>query len=57
VTTIWFWNRSVPGLIDSGREWMAILVMDIRSLMDGPEGYEVEPQAPAECFFGTVTGG
>jgi len=31
VTTIWFWNRSVLGLIDFGNEQMTILAMDIVS--------------------------
>jgi len=55
MTTIWFWNRSVLGLIDSGKKdghpcdghpWM----------MDGPEGVRRGAKAPTECFFGTVTG-
>lgn len=56
VTTIWFWNRSVLGLIDSGYDAMTTLEMAIPSMMDGPEGVRRGAKAPTECFFGTVMG-
>jgi len=38
VTTIFFWNRSVLGLIDSGKRTDDHPRDGHRSMMDGPEG-------------------